>query len=138
MRDGFADRFVKENAGYKIIFKAPVAKGHTIFVSPNASALYVETLRKTILDLNPDNKSGKKILIGLDGYNEADKVPFVDRSGADFQNETEVYNVLLKLPKFNRFDARAENNINVSNTGNVLAPMKVEKEEKSIIVPIKK
>jgi ABC-type phosphate/phosphonate transport system substrate-binding protein len=77
IRETLANNLMKANPGkYKIAFKADAAPGHIIFVSPNVREDMVNQIRDSFLALTPDNPSYKKILSGLDGYQETDKTPF--------------------------------------------------------------
>lgn len=77
VRETLANKLIKDNPGkYKIGFKADTAPGHIIFVSPNITEVSANIIRDSFLTLTPDNPAYKKILSGLDGYQDTDKVPF--------------------------------------------------------------
>jgi len=77
LRETIANNLMKANPGkYKIAFKADAAPGHIIFVSPSVKEDVIAQLKESFLALTPDNPSYKKILSGLDGYQETDKIPF--------------------------------------------------------------
>lgn len=77
VRETIANNLMKANPGkFKIAFKADVAPGHILFVSPNVKEDTITQLRESFLALTPEVPAYKKILSGLDGYQEADKTPF--------------------------------------------------------------
>lgn len=111
VRSGSADSFVKANPGYKVALKSLAAPGHLILVSPRASQSTVDVILKSMLELTPDVPGFKAILQGMDGFNAKDKKPFSDRRDLDLKVHGEVRAVLRELPKYTRFDERAEGGV---------------------------
>lgn len=84
IRETLAKNLIKANPGkYKIAFKADLAPGHMLFVSPSVKEDTINKLRDAFLSLTPDNAQYKKILSGLDAYQELDKTPFKIVTAAD-------------------------------------------------------
>ena len=105
LRNTGAANLIKQDPKlYKVVYIAPHAFGHIIFVSPTAPVKAVENLRKAMLDLDPATPDYNKILRGLDGYQQSEKQPFMNRQGADFSNPKEVKELLGSVPKKIKFD----------------------------------
>lgn len=99
VRDIVGERLVKQNPQqFKILYRGKPAPGHVLLVSPNFPLAQRDLLRDLFINLRPTDAQNKKILSGLDGYQESDLQPFKVVGLEDLKISEEVFTGLKEKP----------------------------------------